>query len=107
MVEGEMLSWSFDSVVVLDGVVVRPLVERVDAVLVELMGGDVSAVVTRHHDQIGYFLGVYLVETNGLSKHAKGLLGKQLHTVVKCLLVLMYLGRRTTSGINRFRYKNT
>ena len=76
MIEEEMLAWSLDSVVVFDGVVVRPLVERVDAVLVELMDGDVSVVVTRHHDQIGYFLGVYLVETNGLSKHTKGLLGK-------------------------------
>ena len=79
-----MLSWSMDSVVVFDGLVVRPLVERVDAVLVELMDGDVSAVVTRHHDQIGYFLGVYLVETNGLSKHAKGLLGKQQDSLNTC-----------------------
>ena len=57
-------------------VVIRPLHERAQAMLVELDGGDIGVVVTRHHDDIGYYLDVYLSNTEGLSSDSEGLLGK-------------------------------
>ena len=46
--------------------------------LVELDGGDIGVVVTRHHDDIGYYLGVYLSNTEGLSIDSEGLLGNSV-----------------------------
>ena len=68
-----------------DDVVIRPLDERAQAMLVELDGGDIGVVVTRHHDDIGYYLGVYLSNTEGLSSNSDGLLG---NCVDLCLYVI-------------------
>ena len=75
-VGAEELSWDMEDIYVGDDVVIRPLHERAQAMLVELDGGDIGVVVTRHHDDIGYYLGVYLSNTEGLSSDSEGLLGK-------------------------------
>ena len=74
----EELSWDIENIHVGDDVVIRPLDERAQAMLVELDGGDIGVVVTRHHDDIGYYLGVYLSNTEGLSNDSEGLLGNSV-----------------------------
>ena len=76
IVGAEELSWDMEDIDVDDDVVIRPLDERGQTMLVELDGGDIGVVVTRHHDDIGYYLGVYLSNTEGLSSDSEGLLGK-------------------------------
>ena len=83
----EELSWDMEDIHVGDDVVIRPLDERAQTMLVELDGGDIGVVVTRHHDDIGYYLGVYLSNTEGLSNDSEGLLGNSVglcrdHTIV-------------------------
>ena len=72
-----------------DDVVIRPLHERAQAMLVELDGGDIGVVVTRHHDDIGYYLGVYLSNTEGLSTDSEGLLGNSVHSCRYDITVMM------------------
>ena len=88
----EELSWDMEDIHVGDGVVIRPLDERVQTMLVELDGGDIGVVVTRHHDDIGYYLGVYLSNTEGLSSDSEGLLGK---VVDSCLYDVTLILRNT------------
>ena len=86
IVGDEELSWDMEDIHVGDDVVIRPLDERAQAMLVELDGGDIGVVVTRHHDDIGYYLGVYLSNTEGLSSDSEGLLGNCLIRVDMLLL---------------------
>ena len=72
-----------------DDVVIRPLHERAQAMLVELDSGDIGVVVTRHHDDIGYYLGVYLSNTEGLSTDSEGLLGNSVHSCRYDITVMM------------------
>ena len=72
-----------------DDVVIRPLDERAQAMLVELDGGDIGVVVTRHHDDIGYYLGVYLSNTEGLSSDSEGLLGNIVDLYLYDITVMM------------------
>ena len=65
-----------DDVIVQDGLVLRPLDERVDAFVVEMVVDSVNVIVTRNFDKIGHYLGVYLGNTQGLSAHTTGKLGK-------------------------------
>ena len=50
--------------------------KRHDTMKIDLSGSDVSVVVMRYHDLIGYYLGVYLSRTDGLSKSCTGIIGK-------------------------------
>ena len=86
----EELSWDIH---VGDDVVIRPLQKRAQAMLVELDGGDIGVVVTRHHDDIGYYLGVYLSNTEGLSSDSEGLLGNDVDSCLNVIAVriLYYL----------------
>ena len=85
----EELSWEMEDVYVGDDVVIRPLHERAQAMLVELDGGDIGVVVTRRHDDIGYYLGVYLSNTEGLSRNSEGLLGNSVGLYVYNITVMM------------------
>ena len=89
----EELSWDMEDIHVGDDVVIRPLDERGQAMLVELDGGDIGVVVTRHHDDIGYYLGVYLSNTDGLSSDSEGLLGNNVHSYlhVQCIIMIHVL----------------
>ena len=91
IVGDEELSWEMEDVYVGDDVVIRPLHERAQAMLVELDGGDIGVVVTRHHDDIGYYLGVYLSNTEGLSSDSEGLLGKNVDSCLCYFTVIMLL----------------
>ena len=88
----EELSWDMEDIHVGDDVVIRPLHENAQAMLVELDGGDIGVVVTRHHDDIGYYLGVYLSNTEGLSSDSEGLLG---NVVDSCLYDVTLILRNT------------
>ena len=88
----EELSWDMDDIHVGDDVVIRPLHERAQAMLVELDGGDIGVVVTRHHDDIGYYLGVYLSNTEGLSNDSEGLLGNSVDSCLLNITVRMFIG---------------
>ena len=83
------LSWDMEDIYVGDDVVIRPLHERAQAMLVELDGGDIGVVVTRHHDDIGYYLGVYLSNTEGLSSDSEGLLGIHVDLYLHNITVIM------------------
>ena len=72
-----------------DDVVIRPLDERSQTMLVELDSGDIGVVVTRHHDDIGYYLGVYLSNTEGLSSDSEGLLGNSVDSWLCDITVIM------------------
>ena len=72
-----------------DDVLIRPLDERAQAMLVELDGRDIGVVVTRHHDDIGYYLGVYLSNTKGLSSDSEGLLGINVDLWLHNITVIM------------------
>ena len=72
-----------------DDVVIRPLDERAQAMLVELDGGAIGIVVTRRHDDIGYYLGVYLSNTEGLSSASDGLLGNSVESRRYDITVMM------------------
>ena len=85
----EELSWDMEDIHVDDDVVIRPLHERVQDMLVELDGGDIGVVVTRHHDDIGYYLGVYLSNTEGLSNDSEGLLGNSVNSLLHNITVIM------------------
>ena len=88
-VGNEELSWDMEDIHVGDDVVIRPLDERAQTMLVELDGGDIGVVVTRHHDDIGYYLGVYLSNTEGLSSDSKGLLGNSIDSCQDHITVIM------------------
>ena len=88
----EELSWDMEDIHVGDDVVIRPLHERAQAMLVELDGGDIGVVVTRHHDDIGYYLGVYLSNTEGLSNDSEGLLGNSVDSCLLNITVRMFIG---------------
>ena len=89
IVGDEELSWDMEDIHVGDDVVIRPLHERAQAMLVELDGGDIGVVVTRHHDDIGYYLGVYLSNTEGLSSDSEGLLGNSVGSCRYDITVMM------------------
>ena len=72
-----------------DDVVIRPLHERAQTMLVELDGGNIGVVVTRHHDDIGYYLGVYLSNTEGLSNDSEGLLGNDVDSCLNVIAVMI------------------
>ena len=89
IVGDEELSWDMEDIYVGDDVVIRPLHERAQAMLVELDGGAIGVVVTRHHDDIGYYLGVYLSNTEGLSTDSEGLLGNSVGSCRYYITVIM------------------
>ena len=89
IVEDEELSWDMEDIHIGDDVVIRPLHERAQTMLVELNGGDIGVVVTRHHDDIGYYLGVYLSNTQGLSSDSEGLLGNSVNLCLHNVTVIM------------------
>ena len=89
IVEDEELSLDMEDIHVGDDVVIRPLHERTQAMLVELDGGAIGVVVTRHHDDIGYYLGVYLSNTEELSSDSEGLLGNSVYSCLHNITVMM------------------
>ena len=89
IVGDEELSWDIEDIHVGDDVVIRPLDERAHAMLVELDGGDIGVVVTRHHDNIGYYLGVYLSNTERLSNDSKSLFGNSVNSCLHNTTVIM------------------
>ena len=88
----EELSWDMEDIHVGDDVVIRPLHERAQTMLVELDEGDIGVVVSRHHDDIGYYLGVYLSNTERLSSDSEGLLGNvvyiHIHYIHSCTVLI-------------------
>ena len=77
IVNDKEVSWENENLYKNNEIVIRPLEERYDAMEIDLTGRDVSLVVIRHNGTIGYFLGVYLRQTDGLSSHTEGIMGKE------------------------------
>ena len=89
IVGDEELSWDMEDIHVGDDVVIRSIRERAQTLLVELDGGDIGVVVTRHHDDIGYYLGVYLSNTEGLSSDSEDLIGNSVDSCLHNITVIM------------------
>ena len=75
-VNGQEYSWSSEETHISEDVVLRPVTERMETIMIELEGGEVSLVVNRHEgDVAGQYLGIYVAHVDGLSEETQGVIG--------------------------------
>ena len=74
---GEKVLWTDTEVYISDDVVIRPVTERAETMMIELADGDVSVIVNRHEGEVaGQYLGIYAAHVDGLSEETLGVIGE-------------------------------